>query len=318
MGTPLVTVVTPVFNGEAHLTECVESVRAQTYERWEYVIADNRSTDGTPELASRLAAEDPRIRYVRFEEFVDVTGSHNRAVALMGAESAYCKLLGADDWLFPACLEKMVALGERHPKVGVVSSYRQNGDVVDLRTLPEGRETCPGAELIARGLRSRFALTGAPSALLFRSQLVRARTPFYNPSFRHSDSESAYWALTQSDYGVVHEVLTFNRVASPETVSSDALGSYLPERLRLLVRYGPAVLPQNEYRQELRRQLRAYVRVQARLFAWWHTKGRFSPDRPLAAENRGFNRRAVQLLLAEAGADRDVRRALRPLQLLLR
>ena len=45
---PRVSVVTPVYNGERHLAECVESVLGQTFRDWEYVIVDNCSTDRDP------------------------------------------------------------------------------------------------------------------------------------------------------------------------------------------------------------------------------------------------------------------------------
>ena len=48
MAQPRVSVVTPVYNGERHLAECVESVLGQTFRDWEYVIVDNCSTDADP------------------------------------------------------------------------------------------------------------------------------------------------------------------------------------------------------------------------------------------------------------------------------
>ncbi|MGH7324665.1 MAG: glycosyltransferase family 2 protein, partial [Candidatus Rokuibacteriota bacterium] len=59
---PLVTVLTPVYNGEAYLAQCIESVRAQTYDHWEYVIVNNASRDRTGEIVGRYAALDRRIR----------------------------------------------------------------------------------------------------------------------------------------------------------------------------------------------------------------------------------------------------------------
>ena len=41
MQEPLVSVVTPVYNGERYLRECIESVLAQTYEHWDYTIINN-------------------------------------------------------------------------------------------------------------------------------------------------------------------------------------------------------------------------------------------------------------------------------------
>ena len=70
-GGPLVSVVTPVYNGAAFVSECIESVLAQTYENWEYVIVDNCSTDGTAEIAAGYASSDPRIRLVANDRFLE-------------------------------------------------------------------------------------------------------------------------------------------------------------------------------------------------------------------------------------------------------
>ena len=53
---PLVSIVTPVYNGADFLSECIESVLAETYENWEYTIVDNCSSDGSADLARGYAA----------------------------------------------------------------------------------------------------------------------------------------------------------------------------------------------------------------------------------------------------------------------
>ena len=52
----MVSVVVPVYNGAAYLTECLDSVLGQSYDAWSCTIVDNASTDATPEIASVYAA----------------------------------------------------------------------------------------------------------------------------------------------------------------------------------------------------------------------------------------------------------------------
>ena len=59
---PLVSILTPVYNGERYLRDCIDSVLAQDYQNWEYHIVNNCSTDGTLQLAESYAAKEPRIR----------------------------------------------------------------------------------------------------------------------------------------------------------------------------------------------------------------------------------------------------------------
>ena len=80
---PLVTVLTPVYNGEAYFAECIESVLSQTYQNFEYIIVNNCSTDRSLEIAKTYAARDSRVRIHTNEKFVDVIANHNTAFRLM-------------------------------------------------------------------------------------------------------------------------------------------------------------------------------------------------------------------------------------------
>ena len=161
---PLVTVLTPVYNAEDHVTQCIESVIAQTYEHWEYTIVDNCSTDRTPQTVQALARRDPRIRYVRCDEFIDVVASYNRTLAHAGTDGAYLKILGADDMLYPTCLERMVQLAEANHSVGVVSAFRIDESTVDLVGIPEDKTVLPGAEILRQSLRGGPYVTGSATS----------------------------------------------------------------------------------------------------------------------------------------------------------
>src|SRR5260370_13889615 len=121
---PRVSVVIPLYNYEQYLPECIESVLRQTYENWELVVVNNCSTDRSGEIAEQYAQKDARIRVHHNVDFVDTYGNHNIACQQIAPDSAYCKVLCADDWLFPECLAQMVEVGEAQPSAGVIGAYR--------------------------------------------------------------------------------------------------------------------------------------------------------------------------------------------------
>jgi glycosyltransferase involved in cell wall biosynthesis len=261
---PLVTVVTPVYNTVEYISECIESVLAQTYSHWEYVIYDNCSTDGTLEIAREYAGRDPRIRVVAAEEFVGTAQNANRALREMSPESKYCKVLHADDWMFPECLERMVGLSVRNPTVGVVSAYRLEETSVTLAGIPYHIDVLPGREVARSALLGGPYpyLYGSPSSVLIRSDLIRRHDPFYNVEnrFQH-DQEALHVLLQETDYGFVHQVLTFTR--RPETAGTAywvRVGAGLPGQIDLFLKYGPEYLDQPEYRRRLTVLIAEYAR----------------------------------------------------------
>ena len=74
---PLVSVVTPFYNEEKYLAECIKSVLAQTYATWEYIIVNNCSTDKSLEIAKVYQERDPRIRIYNNEMFLNQIENFN-------------------------------------------------------------------------------------------------------------------------------------------------------------------------------------------------------------------------------------------------
>jgi glycosyltransferase involved in cell wall biosynthesis len=274
---PLVAVVTPVYNGAAHLAECVESVLSQTYENWEYVIVDNCSNDQTEEIAARYASRDDRIRVITNDRFLDLIENWNHALSQISPESAYCKVVHADDAMTRDCLERMVGVARKHPSVAIVSAYRLNGDEVDLDgVIPWGTEVVPGREICRTTLLGGGYVFGSPSSLLVRSDLIRAKDRFYNEENLHADLEACFDLLRTGDLGFVHQVLTHTRRhAGSQTSGAASLSTHMSGWLRALTTYGPLYLGDYEYQRRLALALRRY--------GWFLTKsaarGRFRDDR---------------------------------------
>jgi glycosyltransferase involved in cell wall biosynthesis len=258
---PLVSVLTPVYNGEKYLSECIESVLEQTYSNWEYVIVNNRSTDRTSEIAQAYASKDSRIRLHTNTEFVNFAANENIAFRHIASESKYCKMVHADDWLFPECIMQMVELAEAHPTVAIVGSYGLVNERVSWNGLPYPSPVISGREICRATLLGRLYVFGSPTSVLIRSDEVRKRRMFYNEANRHCDIEACLDILQNRDFGFVHQVLTFTREhVGAESTFSKRFGTDYLGGLEILTKYGRTYLNDNEYAKCMRKCWEHYYR----------------------------------------------------------
>ena len=265
---PLVSVLTPVYNGARFLAECIESVLRQTYRNWEYIIVNNHSADATLEIANAYARKDPRLRVYSNEQLLGVIANHNRAFRLISPDSAYCKVVSADDWLFPECLRCMVGLAEANPSVGIVGSYQLSGGgtrwsdwTVKWIQIPYCDGVFPGSEVGRLHLLGGIDVFGAPTSLLYRADLVRQHDCFYPNETAEADTSACCRALQTTDYGFVYQVLSYERVHTARvTTQSQSLNAYLSSDISDLVEYGASFLSREERQSRLTAMLDAYYR----------------------------------------------------------
>src|SRR5205823_5414622 len=137
--------------------------------------------------------------------------NQNIAFRQIYPESKYCKMVHADDWLFPECIAQMVDVAETDSTVGIVGAYGLNGSRVSWHGLPYTSTVVPGAEICRRTLLENLYVFGTPTSLLFRSDLIGSREKFYNESNIHADKEACFDLMQNANFGLVHQVLTFTR-----------------------------------------------------------------------------------------------------------
>jgi glycosyltransferase involved in cell wall biosynthesis len=258
---PLVTILTPVYNGEKYLAACIRSVLNQQYENWEYIIVNNCSTDSTLDIALGYAQIDPRIRIVTNSKFVEVIENHNIAFSLVSTESKYCKVVSADDTITPDCLIKMVKLAEAHPTVAIVGSYQLSGTDVRWKGIPPDVQVVPGRALGRLSLLGNLDVFGTPTSLLYRADLIRESKPFFPHTLPHADTSTCYEILQRHDFGFVHEILCTERVHEYQ-VSAKVRQLNMGEtaNLDMILRYGPYYLDSNEFEILKDNTLRRYYR----------------------------------------------------------
>lgn len=105
----LFSIIIPVYNSERYLEECLDSVLRQSYERWQAIIIDDGSDDGSFAIAEAYRAKDARFRVIHKENEGQIEA---RLDGIRAAEGEVIMFLDSDDWWEPGCLEKIAAIFE--------------------------------------------------------------------------------------------------------------------------------------------------------------------------------------------------------------
>ena len=135
--TPLVSVISATYGHEYYISDCIRSVKAQTYPYWEMLIVDDGSPDRTYETALSEAGEDPRIKIFRRENVGIFRLGETYNYALSMAKGKYIAVLEGDDVWLPEKLALQVAALESDPEA-VMSwgrAYCCNRDLSERKSL---------------------------------------------------------------------------------------------------------------------------------------------------------------------------------------
>ena len=216
---PLVSVLTPIYNEVPYLRECLDSVLAQSYPHFEFILVDNASTDRSRTIAEEYVQRDSRIRLLACDQHVSMAENLNRAAHEISPQAKYVKYCFGDDWLYPTCIEQMVGKLEANPRIGSVCAFV----LVDNAVFPFGPRVTESV-MSGREAARRYLLTGQPmfgtmTASMFRAEVVREREQFFNPQRAADDIEPEMDSFLKWDFAFIHQILSFAR-RQPATTST--------------------------------------------------------------------------------------------------
>lgn len=121
MREPFISVVTPTRNRLRLLRETMDSVQRQKLDRWEHIIVDDGSDDGTAAEVLARASNDPRLRYLpRTGQRAGANVCRNQGLAAASADLIV--FLDSDDVLEPDCLARRVAVMQRNQDLDFIVS----------------------------------------------------------------------------------------------------------------------------------------------------------------------------------------------------
>lgn len=231
-------VVIPVYNGEPHLEAAVRNLQSQSFADWEAVIVDDGSTDATPSIADRLAAEDPRLR-VFHQANGGVSVARNRG--LDEARGDWIIWLDADDAWADGAFARLAALVGAHADCDVLIMP----DVADLSNgSTAARSDVSALELSGAGAFDRLYVDLATCGMYWTCwRFVHRRTsslPRFRPGVIHEDvdvlpryvrslarvviSDERLYRYTEAREGAATQVFTPRRVRDALDVTANNFG----------------------------------------------------------------------------------------------
>jgi glycosyltransferase involved in cell wall biosynthesis len=204
-----VTVFIPVRNGAGFIAQAIESVLGQTLRDLRLVIADNCSTDATPEIVSRYAG-DGRVRLIRHQANLGMFGNFNFCLSTL--ETEFYMLLCCDDMLYDrSALDKAHAALQAFPQANAVYCdlmyVDERGEPIARRRF-ESHGLLDGRELARQSVLGMRNMYGIP--LLVRSASVRGLA--YDESLKYvADVDLSLASAGHGSVCRIPELLLANR-----------------------------------------------------------------------------------------------------------
>ena len=172
---PIISVLVPVYNTEAYLPRCVDSLRAQTYDALEILLIDDGSPDGAGALCDAYAAEDPRIRVIH-KANGGLSDARNAGLEAMTGE--WFTFVDSDDYVLPDYVSELYGLVTEFSCPMAVCGYDvhfEDGKREERRCA--ARCAVDAASCLERIFYDDFVTVGAWAKLYHRSLVGDIRYP---------------------------------------------------------------------------------------------------------------------------------------------
>ncbi len=226
----------PTYNQARYLPEAIESVLAQSFGDFEFIIIDDHSVDGSAEIIRKYAASDQRIRCQINAQNAGMVNNWNNC--LRAARSEYIKYLFGDDTFHsPTALAEFIAVMDSNPDMTLAASARLEIDE-SSRFLKKLSFYSPavlysGTDIIRDCILEQKNRIGEPSAVIFRKKhAVRGFDPRYRQIV---DLEMWFHILGQGFFAYIDRPLVGFRIHSKQQTRQNALNPALIDEPFLLL-----------------------------------------------------------------------------------
>ncbi|MCX6720122.1 MAG: glycosyltransferase family A protein [Candidatus Staskawiczbacteria bacterium] len=205
-----VSIIMPVYNVEKYIEEAIESILAQSFFNFEFLIFNDGSTDRTLEIIQRF--NDPRIKFFDSKENHGYLFHLNQGIKI--ARGEYILRMDGDDISLPCRIDKQVKFMDKHFEIGAAGSWAIT--IGARRNIKITTETNP--ELLR--CRLFFSNPLVHPTMIIRTSVLRRYNLLYDPEYYHTEDYKLWLDISRySELANIPEVLLKYRI-HPAQISS--------------------------------------------------------------------------------------------------
>jgi glycosyltransferase involved in cell wall biosynthesis len=262
---PLISVCMPVYNTEPYIAEAVESILAQTYRNFEFIIIDDGSTDRSLAILESYAAQDTRIRLssrpnsgylIRLNEMLDV------------AQGDLIARMDADDVAMPERFARQIDFLDAHPEVVAVGSriltIDSDGDPIVEFCTTQDHEGIDRAHLEVRG-----GFINHPAAMI-RADAIRA-VGGYRPAYYPGEDVDLWLRLAEIGRlaNLPEMLLKYRQHLESIGYTRQAIQHDRWQAAAIDAYYRRGLLPPPDWEQLKKTNSTADLQIHLQKWAWW-------------------------------------------------
>lgn len=213
----LISVIVPVYNVEAYLSRCVDSILDQSYDNLEVILVNDGSTDTSGAICDAYAAKDSRIRVIH-KENGGLSSARNTGID--AATGEYLTFVDSDDWIEAEAYGPMLALMEKNGAELVCGGrYDVNGKTGERKVglCPRKEECITGEEMVGRAFLWDGCDSSVCDKLFHRSLFDSFRFPYGKVS---EDVATTYKIVLQAERVVMWDKPVYNYYHRPGSIST--------------------------------------------------------------------------------------------------
>ena len=246
-----ISVIIPVYNMEAHLARCVDSVLSQSYRALDVILVDDGSRDGSGSICDGYAAQDSRVRVIHKE---NGGLSSARNAGLSAARGSYLSFVDSDDWLEPDTYRDMMCLiQETGAEIVCAGRYDADSETGEksIGLCPQKREVISGQELARRIFLWDNADSSACDKLYRRALFDGIQFP---PGMICEDVAVTYRLCLRAERAALLPRPVYNYFHRPESISTATVSErnfhfaqHTKQILADIEQNCPGILPEARY-----------------------------------------------------------------------